>query len=48
VYTCIHINYNQRIQRVTENYTVQQNNFDIWFKISIVAEQIGLLSSHVN
>jgi hypothetical protein len=29
VYTCIHINYNKRIQRVTENYTVQQNNFDI-------------------
>jgi hypothetical protein len=40
--------YNKGIQRVTENYAAQQNNFDIWFKISIVAKKIGLLSSHVN
>jgi hypothetical protein len=44
----MHTHYNKRIQWVKENYAVQQNNFDIWFKISIVAEQIGLLSSHVN
>jgi hypothetical protein len=43
----MHTHYNKRIQTVTENYAAQENNFDIWFKISIVAEQIGLLSSHV-
>jgi hypothetical protein len=44
----MHTHYNQRIQRVTENYAVQQNNFDMWFKFSIVAEQICLLSNNVN
>ncbi len=44
----MHTHFNKRIQIITENYAVQQTNFDIWFKISIVAEQIGLLSSHVN
>ncbi len=44
----MHTHYNKRIQRVTENYAVQQNNFDIWFKFSKVAEQIDLLSNHVN
>jgi hypothetical protein len=43
----MHTHYNKRIQRVTEDYAAQQNDFDIWDKISMVAEQIGLLSSHV-
>jgi hypothetical protein len=43
----MHTHYNKRMQRVTEDYAAQQNDFDIRFKISIVAEQIGLLSSHV-
>jgi hypothetical protein len=46
---CVHMHtHKKQIQRVIGNYIAQHNNLEIWFKISIVAELIGLLCSHVN